>query len=135
MAHRYVFDAGVLALYLEGDPRTRGFLEDVVRGSAEGLVTDTSLAELQYKLCERVGGTAAERAGKRIRASPLRLVRNSPYLDLAWRLKCRYRNRFSLADCIVLAVAQVHACRILTTDGAFDALREPRVSSRILEIG
>ena len=132
---RYVFDTGVLSLQVDGSPHARPYLEEVARGAAEGLVTDISLAELQYKLCQIVGTRAAEDAGKRIRNSPLRLIRSSPYLDLAWRFKCRYRARFSLADCVVLAVAQIHACRILTTDSSFENTREPRVSVRVLPIG
>jgi len=135
VASRYVFDTGVLSLQVDGSPRARPYLEEVARGAAEGLVTDISLAELQYKLCQIVGTRAAEDAGRRIRNSPLRLIRSSPYLDIAWRFKCRYRARFSLADCVVLAVAQTHACRILTTDRSFQNTREPRVSVRVLPIG
>ena len=134
MARRYVFDAGVLALYADGDARARAFVDEVRRGRAEGLVVDLSLAEFQYKLCQTAGGKAAETEGKRIRTSALRIVRNSPFLDLAWRFKCLYRNRFSLADCAILAVAWVDACRILTTDAAFADLHERRVSARILPV-
>ncbi len=134
MARRYVFDTGALTLLAEGDPRVRPFQDDVVRGAVEGLVVDLSLMEFQYKVCQSLGAKAAEREGKRVRGSAVRLIRNSPYLDLAWRFKCRYRNRFSVADCVLLAVAQVHACRILTTDSAFENLHEPRVSSHILRM-
>jgi len=134
VARRYVFDTGVLTLFAEGDPRVRPFIDEVRRGAAEGLVVDLSITEFQYKVCQSLGVKAAEHEGKRIRTSALRLVRNSPYLDLAWRFKCRYRNRFSLADCVLLAVAQVHVCRVLTTDSAFEHLGEPRISSHVLPI-
>ena len=134
MARRYVFDTGVLTLFAEGDPRVRPFIDEVRRGAAEGLVVDLSITEFQYKVCQSLGVKAAEHEGKRIRTSALRLVRNSPYLDLAWRFKCRYRQRFSLVDCANLAVAQVNPSRLLTTDGAFDGLHEPRVSVRIFPV-
>jgi predicted nucleic acid-binding protein len=132
VAERYVLDTGALQLHKEGGDEIRPYMEAISRGAAEGLVVDLCLAELQYKLCERVGRRAAEEEGRIVRNSPIRLVRNSPYLDLAWQFKCRYRGRFGLTDCVLLAVAQVHACRILTTDGAFENLKEPRVSVKVL---
>ncbi len=134
MARRYVFDAGALSLAKDGDPRLRPFLEEVARGQVEGLVVDLTLTELQYKICQSHGERAADTEGRRIRSSAMRLIRNSLYLDLAWRLKCRYRGRFSLADCVVLAVAQVHAGRVVTTDSAFANLHEPRVTAHVLPV-
>jgi len=134
VARMYAFDTGALSLHIEGDARVRPVMEEVARGAAEGIVTDLSLTELQYKLCRRVGAKAAEAEGNRIRRSPLRLVHSSPFLDMAWRLKCRYRDRFGLADCVLLAVAQVHACRILTTDSAFEGLKELRVSAKVFPV-
>jgi predicted nucleic acid-binding protein len=129
-----VLDTGALHLHKEGSPDVRPYIQEVERGNAEGLVVDLCLAELQHKLCKEVGRKAAEMEGKIIRNSAMRVVRNSPYLDLAWRLQCRYRGRFSLTDCVILAVAQVHACRIVTTDAAFANLREPRVSASVLPV-
>jgi len=134
MAKTYAFDTGVLSLHIEGDVRVRPLMAEVARGAAEGIVMDLSLTELQYNLCRRVGAKAAEMEGTRIRKSPLRLVHSSPFLDMAWRFKCRYRDRFGLADCVLLAVAQVNACRILTTDSAFENLKEPRVSVRVFPV-
>jgi len=134
VARRYALDTGVLSLHVDGDPRVRPFMDEVARGGAEGIVTDLALTEFQYKLCQTAGRKMAETQGKRIRSSRLRVVHSSPYLELAWRLKCKHRSRFSLADCVLLAVAQVHACRILTTDGAFADLREPRVSVQVLPV-
>jgi predicted nucleic acid-binding protein len=131
---RYVFDTGALALYFDGDPAVRRHLREVDRGAAEGLVTDLCLTELQYKVCETKGTREAEVDGRTLRASRLRIVRSGPFLDGAWRLKCRYRQRFSLVDCVNLAVAQVNPSRILTTDGAYDGLREPRVSVRVFPV-
>lgn len=135
MASRYVFDTGALSLHKEGDPRMKPLVSEVTKGSAEGIVVDLSVTELQYRLCQTVGAKAAEVEGKRIRNSRLRLVRNSPYLDFAWRFKCRYRSRFSLVDCVLLSVAQIHSARIVTTDTAFEGLREPRVSTLVLRLG
>jgi len=129
-----VVDAGVLSLYFGGDQRIRPFLQEIDRGTAEGLILDLCLAEFQYKVCQSVGRREAERDGKRIQESRLRVIRNSPFLDMAWRFKCRYRQRFSLVDCANLAVAQVNPSRLLTTDGAFDGLHEPRVSVRIFPV-
>ena len=134
MTRRYVFDAGALALYFAGDPAVRRFVREVDRGAAEGLVVDLCLTELQYKVCQSAGTRDAETEGRRIHASRLRVVRSGPFLDQAWRFKCRYRQRFSLVDCVNLAVAQVNPSRILTTDGAYEGLREPRVSVRVFPV-
>lgn len=135
MTRRYIFDTGVMSLYFGGDAGIQRYLAEVERRAAEGLMVDLCLTELQYKMCQTVGAKAAEAAGRRIQGSRIRLVRCSPFLDLAWRLKCRYRGRFSLVDCVNLAVAQVNPSRILTTDSAFQDLREPRVSVRLFPIG
>lgn len=134
MVKRYAVDTGVVSLHVEGDARVRPVMEEIARGDAEGVVTDLSLTEFQYKVCQIRGRKAAEVEGERIRSSPLRVVHSSPFLDMAWRFKCRYRGRFSLVDCVLLAVAQVHSCRILTTDSAFENLRNPRVSVQVVPV-
>ena len=134
MPRRFVLDAGVLSLLAAGSPRLRPLLRDVQTGKAEGLVCDLSLAEHQYKACQTDGMRQAHSQGLAIRTSSLRVIRCSPYLDLAWRFKCRHRGRFSFADCVVLAVAQVQNARILTTDSAFENVKEPRVHATILPV-
>jgi len=128
----YVIDTGVLMLFFAGDERVRPYFEEIDRGLATGLVSCANLAELYYKVCEKLGKDVAELRCHRLLASRMEITPLDGELALdAGRLKCHYR-RLSLVDCIALALAKAEGAVLLTTDRELAKTKE--VSVRLFEV-
>lgn len=114
---KYVFDAGILALFFAGDERVRGFFEEVEAGRARGYLCEVNLAEFYYKACEKLGKAVAELRYHQLRSSKLSIVSTDEELTkLAGEEKCEHRRALSLADCFALALAKRERAVLLTTD-------------------
>ena len=125
---RLVLDTGVLMLVLIGDPGVRRVVE-LVRSGAEAYTAATNLAELRYKVEEKLGkAVAVTWANRLLRTPELQVVPVD--VDLAMKageLKAKYRTLISLADAIALALALDLSARLITTDEALKSVEEVEV--------
>ena len=117
MKVRYIFDAGILALYFAGDQRVKIYLDEVFSGKAEGYISEVNLAEFYYKTAEKLGIETANIRYRMIRGSEI--IALSPKGEVTRRageLKLKYKNRLSLADCFLISHAEDLKAKIITTD-------------------
>lgn len=124
----YVIDAGVLSLYFAGDKRVEKYFYEIDEGKAKGLLCDVNLAEYYYKTCEKLGKEIAEIRFYQIRGSAIKVVPTTEELvKKAGEKKCKHRKKLSLADCFVLALAELEHAIILTTDPELEKLKDIKV--------
>ncbi len=113
--NKYALDTGALALFFARDDRVARFFRDIQDGRAVGLVTSVNLAEFHYKVCQTLGRDVATLRCRQLRAL-LSVVETDEELSLEAGLrKCR-NSALSLADCFVLATAEMLGAALLTTD-------------------
>ncbi len=125
---KYVVDADVLSLYFAGDKRVEKYFYEIDERKAKGLLCDVNLAEYYYKTCEKLGKEVAEIRFYQVRGSAMTIVPTSEELvRRAGEKKCKYSKELSLADCFVLALAELEHAVILTTDPELEKLREVKV--------
>lgn len=123
MRKRYVLDAGVLALYFAGRPEARRYIEDVYTGRAEAFMLEVNVAEFLYNYARVFGWDAALVKHSMLRSSPVEILGVDEELTLAAaKLKLRYYNTLSLADCYLLALAKRRKATIVTTDKALKSV-------------
>ena len=122
--NRYLLDAGIFPLLLGGDARLKPLGQELNDGRAEVLASEVNLAEFYYKTCENRGREVAEHLYRRIRLmKELRSL--SPDEELtkrAGQLKCKYRERVSLADCFAVATAEREEAKLVTTDSELEKM-------------
>ena len=119
MRKKYVFDAGVLALYFAGDGRVKKYFNEVIQGFSEGYVCEVNLAEFYYKTAEKLGIDAADIRYEAIRASRIKQVPIEGRLTKeAAKVKLRYRSKISLADAFFITLTYAVDGTALTTDSA-----------------
>jgi len=120
---RYVLDAGVLALYFAGRPEARRYIEDVYAGRAEAFMLEVNVAEFLYNYARVFGWDAALVKHSMLRSSPVEILGVDEELTLAAaKLKLRYYNTLSLADCYLLALAKRRKATVVTTDKALKSV-------------
>lgn len=131
---RLVLDAGVLALYFAGREDAKRIIDDVYEGRAEAYMSEINVAEFLYNYARVFGWEAALARHSLIRDSPIRIVGVDEALTLeAARLKLRYYNTLSLADCYLVALARQKRAHIVTTDSTIkNNIRE--VKTIVLEV-
>lgn len=123
MRKRYVLDAGVLALYFAGRPEARRYIEDVYAGRAEAFMLEVNVAEFLYNYARVFGWDAALVKHSMLRSSPVEILGVDEELTLAAaKLKLRYYNTLSLADCYLLALAKRRKATVVTTDKALKSV-------------
>jgi len=111
-----VIDAGVLALHFGQDSRLREPFNRIDEGKVRGLVTEVTLSECYYKICQKLGRQAADTSYFLLRASRLETVHDEELTRLAGLEKCRQQLDLSLPDCFALALARREKALLLTTD-------------------
>lgn len=115
MSESYTFDSEpILAFYLgeEGGKVTRGLLERIQSGEAEGCMNVINLAEVYYIL-SRISPDLAEGKQKNLRYYGIRVV--SVEDDGLWRDASRVKanNSLSLADAFAVATAQANKSKLV----------------------
>lgn len=115
MSESYTFDSEpILAFYLgeEGGKVTRGLLERIQSGEAEGCMNVINLAEVYYIL-SRISPDLAEGKQKNLRSYGIRVV--SVEDDGLWRDASRVKanNSLSLADAFAVATAQANKSKLV----------------------
>ena len=121
---KYVFDAGVLALYFAGRQDAKKFVDEVYGGKAKAYMCKVNVAEFLYNYARVLGWEAALVKHSLLRESPITIVEVGEELTVAAaKLKLKYYNLLSLADCYLIALAKLYKATIITTD------------SRVKEVG
>lgn len=121
---KYVFDAGVLALYFAGRQDAKRFVDEVYGGKAKAYMCEVNVAEFLYNYARVFGWEAALVKHSLLRESPITIVEVGEELTVAAaKLKLKYYNLLSLADCYLIALAKLYKATIITTD------------SRVKEVG
>ena len=115
---RYFLDAGIFPLILAGAASVKRFVEEIASGRAEPFTCEINLAEFYAKTCEKKGREVADIYYLRIRYQPSMTVIacNEELTKKAAWLKCKHRNKVSLADCYAAAAASMEEAVLLTTD-------------------
>jgi len=116
----YTMDTGALFLYFAGGSRgekVKPYFAEVLSGKAKGIISEVTLAESFYKICQSMGIDVARVRDKIIRRSRFRIVPPDETLStFAGQLKCKYGDKISLADAFAAASAQVTKSKLVTTD-------------------
>ncbi len=114
---KYVLDAGVLALYFAGRKDAKKYIDIIYEGEAEALMCEINVAEFLYNYARVFGWDAALVKHTLLRNSPITIVSIDEDLTLeAAKLKLKYYNILSLADCYLIALAKQNKATIITTD-------------------
>jgi len=117
LKRRYVLDAGVLALYFAGSRDARKYIDMVYEGVAEAFICEINVAEFLYNYARVFGWDAALAKHSLLRNSPVNIVGIDEALTIeASKLKLKYYNTLSLADCYLIALAKQNKATIVTTD-------------------
>ena len=117
LKRRYVLDAGVLALYFAGRRDVKKYIDEVYSGRAEAFMCEVNVAEFLYNYARIFGWDAALSRHTLLRNSPINIVSVDEDLTInAAKLKLKYYNVLSLADCYLIALAKKNKAKVLTTD-------------------
>ena len=125
MRKRYVLDAGVLALYFAGRRDARKYIDMVYEGRVEAFMCEINVAEFLYNYARVFGWDAALVKHSLLRSSPIKIVGVDEELTIeAAKLKLKYYNTLSLADCYLIALAKRSRATIVTTDRSIRNVNE-----------
>ncbi len=124
---KYVIDTGVLFLHLIDDERVRPYFKEINEGRAKAFICDVNLAEYYYKTCEKLGREIADVRYNQIRVLINPVSTNQDLTREAGKIKCKYRDKLSLADCFVLALSKIKGAILLTTDSDLAEIKEVKV--------
>jgi len=123
--NRFIFDAGAIALYFGGDEKIRPYFIKALAEKDVGYVCEINLAEFYYRTAEKLGLEVAETRHLMIRSSKLEVIApNEETTRIASRLKLKYKNELSLADCYALATTKVLKATLVTTDSIVNDVKE-----------
>ncbi len=122
--HDLVFDAGILGLFFQKDPRIRELLRLIGSDESHKFIAGVNLAEFYYKTCRTLGRQTADARFNLIIDSGF-IVDSGAELDrLAGLERCRGELDLSLADCYALALSKRVRGVLLTTDSELGRNRE-----------
>jgi len=124
---KYVIDTGVLFLHLIDDERVRPYFKEINEGRAKAFICDVNLAEYYYKTCEKLGREVADVRYNQIRVLMNPVSTNQDLTREAGKIKCKYRDKLSLADCFALALSKIKGAILLTTDSDLAEIKEVKV--------
>jgi len=124
---KYVIDTGVLFLHLIDDERVRPYFKEINEGRAKAFICDINLAEYYYKTCEKLGREIADVRYNQIRVLMNPVSTNQDLTREAGKIKCKYRDKLSLADCFALALSKIKGAILLTTDSDLAEIKEVKV--------
>jgi len=117
MKKKYVIDTGALALYFAGDFKVRKYFDEILAREADAYLCEVNLAEFYYKTVEKLGEEVADIRYESVRNSPIRQVPAAGDLTReAAKIKLEYRDKISLADAYLIALALQTRAIALTTD-------------------
>jgi len=121
---RYVLDAGVLALYFAGYEEAKRYI-DLAYSGEKVYMCEVNVAEFLYNYARVFGWDAALVKHALIRNSPLVVKEIDETLTVeAARLKLKYYDKLSLADCYLIALAKQLKSSVVTTDSRVKEVME-----------
>ncbi len=123
---KYVMDTGVLSLFYAGDERVRPFFGQIQSGRARGYISSINLAELYYKVCQKLGQETAIVRFHQTQTILEAVETDGELAKAAGLNKCRYGS-LSLADAFAAALTEKLGGTLLTTDEALLKVKEIRV--------
>ena len=124
---KYVIDTGVLFLHLIDDERVRPYFKEINEGRAKAFICDINLAEYYYKTCEKLGREIADVRYNQTRVLINPVSTNQDLTREAGKIKCKYRDKLSLADCFALALSKIKGAILLTTDSDLAEIKKVKV--------
>ena len=117
MKRRYVLDAGILALYFAGHESAKEYIYVAYEGRASVFMCEVNVAEFLYNYAKVFGWEAALVKNNLLRNSPVTIVGVDEDLTIrAAKLKLKYYDVLSLADCYLIALAKRNKATIVTTN-------------------
>ena len=117
MKKKYVLDAGVLALYFAGRRDVKKYIDEMYSGRIEAFMCEVNVAEFLYNYARIFGWDVALSRHSLLRNSPVSIVSIDEDLTInAAKLKLKYYNILSLADCYLIALAKKNKAKVITTD-------------------
>ncbi len=125
MRKKYVLDAGVLALYFAGRRDAKEYIDLAYAGGADVFMCEINVAEFLHNYAKVFGWSAALARHSLLRNSPIKIAGIDEDLTVeAARLKHKYYNTLSLADCYLIALAKRSKAMVVTTDHAVKQVKE-----------
>jgi predicted nucleic acid-binding protein len=108
-----VLDTSVLVELAVDSTPSRALRDDILSGNLRiPLTGELNVMELAYVLCRRAGPEASKRSvGLLRRASQVRILSSSPFLDAAASLKCT--RSISMTDCVTIAMGEALSAPVL----------------------
>jgi len=128
LSRSYVFDAGFIALYFAGREDTRKYVDEIYEKTSKAYICEINLAEFLYNYARVFGWEAALVKNKLLRNSPIEIIGVNEDLTLSTaKIKLKYYEKLSLADCYLVALAKKLKATILTTDSTLRDIEEIKV--------
>jgi len=128
LSRSYVLDAGFLALYFAGRKDVKKYIDEIYEGDSKAYICEINLAEFLYNYAQVFGWEAALVKNHLLRNSPIVIVGVNENLTLnAVKLKLKYYEKLSLADCYLAALAEKLKATVLTTDTTLKDVEEIKV--------
>ena len=103
----------------------RKYIDMVYEGRVEAFMCEVNVAEFLYNYARVFGWDAALVKHSLLRSSPIKIVGVDEELTIeAAKLKLKYYNTLSLADCYLIALAKRSRATIVTTDRSIRSVDE-----------
>jgi len=123
---KLVFDAGAISLYYAGDKRIKSYFDSIFSKAKLGFVSEVNLAEFYYKTAEKFGLQTAETRYTLTRRAQIIVAPDEAITRDAAKLKLKYHDKLSLADCFAISTAINNHCTLITTDNKIREVKEVR---------
>ena len=125
--NKLAFDAGALSLYYAGNEKARQYFNDVSSRLKTGFMSEVNLAEFYYKTAEKYDVDTVETWYMLTRRSRIVIVAPDETITRdAAKLKLKYHDKLSLADCFAISTAINNHCTLITTDNKIRQVKEVR---------
>ena len=125
MKKKYILDAGILALFFAGREDDKKYVYRAYSNKDKVFMCEINVAEFLYNYAKVFGWDSAKAKHKLLRNSPIEIIGVDENLTLeAAKLKLKYYNILSLADCYLIAMAKILKAIIVTTDGSIKNVDE-----------
>jgi len=125
--NKLAFDAGALSLYYAGNEKARQYFNDVSSRLKTGFMSEVNLAEFYYKTAEKYDVDTVETWYMLTRRSRIVIVAPDEAITRdAAKLKLKYHDKLSLADCFAISTAINNHCTLITTDNKIRQVKEVR---------
>ncbi|MHA1971923.1 MAG: PIN domain-containing protein [Candidatus Hodarchaeales archaeon] len=118
-----VWDTGALSLYFADHPEVKEYMRQIIKAKRRGYIPRLILAEFFYKTTQKFGKQVAQIRLVALRQIPI-IEEPMTEVDVLGigLLKVKHR-RLSLADCVIVHLAEKRRAMILTTEEEITKLK------------